>query len=465
MVGEHRVRGDAAYRSNSKTVHMKKQCKRGVFSFAIAICVVVWSACAHAHEFKLDMVINAFVTVEPGEAHLVVRAPLYLFKSAKFPIRNAEIDIPQSNEAMRRALLGLQQDLVLFEDGRKLSASSAAGRVSLPSDRSFDTYDSALRHVAEPVASDTQIYVDQGYVDAHVVYPLQSSNGEISFRTTAAPELGDALKVTIRYQPMQGAARTLITNSTKGTVALNPTWWRAAGGFVGLGMEHILTGYDHLLFLLCLIIPVRGWRQIVTVVSTFTVAHSFTLIGSAFHLAPSGAWFPPFVEATIAASIVYMALENIMGVDFARRVLITGLFGLVHGFGFSYGLQENLQFAGTHLLVSLFAFNIGIEMGQMLVLAFMLPALMLILRYVLAGRVGMIILSALVAHTGWHWMLDRGEALLNAPWPRPTLIGTAVTLFWLAAILAAAAGIRMALKRLHAGTAPLLATSKKGAAD
>ena len=442
-----------------------KQCRRNVRSFAIGLGIAICSACAHAHEFKLDMVINAFVTIERGEAHLVVRAPLYLFRSAKFPIRRAQIDIPQSDEAMRRALAALQQDLALFEDDRRLSASGATGRLSLPSDRSFETYDSALRHVAEPVSADTEIYVDQGYVDAHIVYPLQSPNGEISFRTTAAPELGDALKVTIRYQPMQGGARTLLTNSTNGTVALNPTWWRAAGGFVALGMEHILTGYDHLLFLLCLIIPVRGWRQIVTVVSTFTIAHSFTLIGSAFHLAPSGAWFPPFVETTIAASIVYMGLENIMGIDFVRRVLVTGLFGLVHGFGFSYGLQENLQFAGTHLLVSLFAFNIGIEMGQLLVLAFMLPALMLIRRYVLAGRVGMIILSALIAHTAWHWMLDRGEALLNAPWPRPTIAGMAVTLFWLAGIIAAVAGIQMALKRLHAGTIPMLPTTERGAAN
>ena len=66
----------------------------------------------------------------------------------------------------------------------------------------------------------------------------------------------------------------------------------------------------------------------------------------------------------IAVSIVYMALENIIGVDFRRRMLVTGLFGLVHGFGFSYGLQRGLQFAGSHLLVSLLAFNVGVEIGQ-----------------------------------------------------------------------------------------------------
>ena len=290
-------------------------------------------------------------------------------------------------------------------------------------------------------------------------------NAELSIRSTAGPELGDALKLTVRYKPVEGESRTLIITASSGVVALNPTWWRAAAGFVGLGMEHILTGFDHLLFLLCLIIPLRGWRQILAIVTTFTVAHSFTLIGSAFHLAPGGAWFPPFVEATIAASIVYMALENIMGIDFARRMLITGIFGLVHGFGFSYGLQENLQFAGTHLLVSLFAFNIGIELGQLLVLALMLPALLLVRRYVLPGRVGMIILSALVAQTGWQWMMERGNVLFNVPWPRPSLAGLSALAFWIAGILLAAAGLRFVARRLHFDAATSAPAAQRGMAD
>jgi len=319
--------------------------------------------------------------------------------------------------------------------------------------------------VSEPVAPDTQIYIDQGYVDAHITYPLQAPNPEMSIRTMAGPEFGDALKLTVRYKPLDGEGRTLIMTSRSGTVALNPTWWRAASGFVVLGMEHILSGFDHMLFLLCLIIPLRGWRQVLAIVTTFTVAHSVTLIGSAFHLAPGGAWFPPFVETTIAASIVYMALENIMGIDFARRMLITGMFGLVHGFGFSYGLQENLQFAGTHLLVSLFAFNIGIELGQLLILAIMLPALLVIRRYVLPGRVGMIILSALVAQTGWQWMMERGGALLNVPWPRPSVAGLATIFFWIAGILLAAGGLRFIAKRLRFDTAPRTASPQRGMAD
>ncbi|HEY1459273.1 MAG TPA: HupE/UreJ family protein, partial [Casimicrobiaceae bacterium] len=161
----------------------------------------------------------------------------------------------------------------------------------------------------------------------------------------------------------------------------------------------------------------------------------------------------------------YMALENIMGIDFARRMLVTGLFGLVHGFGFSYGLQENLQFAGTHLLVSLFAFNIGIELGQLLVLAVMLPALLLVRRFVLPGKVGMIILSALVAQIGWQWMMERGKVLLSTPLPQASLSGLVTLLFWVAGLLVAAAGIRVIANRLRFVAGPVASQTQRGLAD
>jgi hypothetical protein len=427
----------------------------------LALC----GSTARAHEFKLDAVINAFVKIEPGEAQLVIRAPLYLFKQAKFPVAGPEIDVDKAAPAVERALAAIQHDITLLEDDRPLVASHATGRLSLPSDRSFEAYEQAASHVAEPFERGTSIYIDQGYVDARITYPIGSPGSEFAIRTTAGPELGDALKLALRYTPLDGDSRAMVLTSRSGTVALNPTWARAAAGFAGLGIVHILTGYDHLLFLLCLVIPLRGWRQILSVITVFTIAHSFTLLGSAFNLAPSGAWFPPFVESAIAASIVYMALENIIGVDLGRRVLITGLFGLVHGFGFSYGLQENFQFAGTHLLVSLFAFNVGIEIGQIMVLAVMLPALAVLRRYVLPGRVGMVVLSAIVAHTGWHWMIDRADVLWRVPWPRPSMAGLAILAFWVAGILLAVGGLNVIAKRLRLEAGHGSSSPQRGLAD
>jgi hypothetical protein len=417
--------------------------------------VVAAAACAtiaQAHEFKLDAVVNAFVKVEPGRAELVVRAPLYLFKSARFPVGGIEIDVDQSAPAIQRSLAAIQKDIVVFENGRPLVAGDATARLALPSDRSFLSYEEAVRHIATPVEADTHIVIDQGYVDARIGYPIGSTASEFSIRTTAGPEFGDALKVALRYLPPGSDGRAMVVTSLSGQVALNPTWSRAAAEFIRLGVEHILTGYDHLLFLFCLIVPLRGWRQIVSVVTVFTVAHSFTLLGSAFHLAPSGSWFPPFVETAIAASIVYMAIENIVGVRLERRILITALFGLVHGFGFSYALSESFQFAGSHLLVSLFSFNLGIELGQLLVLALMLPVLAVLRRHVLRGRLGIIILSAIVAHTGWHWMADRADVLWRAPWPRPGLFDLGIMAMWLGLIVVAACGLSLLFKRLAAAT-------------
>jgi len=156
------------------------------------------------------------------------------------------------------------------------------------------------------------------------------------------------------------------------------------------------------------------------------------------------------VETAIAASIVYMALENIIGADLRRRWLITGLFGLVHGFGFSYGLKENLQFAGHHLLVALLSFNVGIEIGQIGVLALMLPVLALLRRTILQGRVGVVILSAVVAHTGWHWMAERGDVLWKTEWPRLDAAGLMTLARWFAGMLLAAGAIRFLARRAAA---------------
>jgi hypothetical protein len=96
-------------------------------------------------------------------------------------------------------------------------------------------------------------------------------------------------------------------------------------------------------------------------------------------------------------------------------------FGLVHGFGFSFALRESMQFAGSHLATSLLSFNLGVELGQIFVLVLAIPVLDLLFRYVVAERMGTILLSALVAHTAWHWMLDRGAVLRQYRFEWPAL--------------------------------------------
>jgi hypothetical protein len=217
-------------------------------------------------------------------------------------------------------------------------------------------------------------------------------------------------------------------------VRLDPEWYQAALRFVELGFMHILDGTDHLLFLFCLVIPFRRLRGLIPVVTAFTVAHSITLIASAYNLGPDSLWFPPLIETLIAISILYMALENIVGgVTVERRWMVAFGFGLVHGFGFSFILRQTLQFAGAHLLTSLLSFNVGVELGQLLVLVLLIPLLEVVFRFVVRERLGTIILSAIVAHTAWHWMIDRAAVLrqFRFEWPSLPAARLVTIMHWL----------------------------------
>jgi uncharacterized membrane-anchored protein YitT (DUF2179 family) len=197
------------------------------------------------------------------------------------------------------------------------------------------------------------------------------------------------------------------------------------------------------------VIPFRRFRPLITVVTAFTIAHSVTLIASAYNLGPDALWFPPLIETLIAVSIVYMALENIVGSNVQRRWMIALGFGLVHGFGFSFALRQNLQFAGSHLLTSLLSFNVGVELGQLLVLMLLIPLLAILFRFVVAERMGTIILSALVAHTGWHWMIDRGERLRQFGWPAIGPAQLVNVMRWLIVILILAGLVCLAFAVRH----------------
>ena len=221
----------------------------------------------------------------------------------------------------------------------------------------------------------------------------------------------------LRFLQPGKTERAFDVHADTGIVHLDPRWHQAFYLFAREGFFHILDGTDHLLFLLCLVIPFRKLRPLVIVITSFTVAHSVTLIASAYGMAPDSLWFPPLIETLIAISIVYMAFENIVGAKLQRRWIVTFAFGLIHGFGFSFLLRERLQFAGDHLVTSLLAFNVGVEIGQLVVLLVTIPALVLLFRYVVAERIGTILLSALVAHTAWHWAVDRGTALMAYPLP------------------------------------------------
>ena len=419
----------------------------------VTVLIVALPSGPAAHDIPADVTIQAFVKPEGQRLHLLVRAPLIAMRDLRVPTRaSGYLDLARVDTLLRdAATLWIGNDVELYEGETRLrNQRIVATRVSLPSDKSFGSYEDALAHVmGPPLPNDTDVYWEQGMLDVLFEYPIQSDRSKFSIHV-GLWRLGLRVVTVLRFVTPGGAVRAFEYSGEPGLVRLDPRWHQAALQFVKLGFFHILDGIDHLLFLGCLVIPFRRFRTLIPVVTAFTVAHSMTLIASAYGLAPNGSWFPPLVETLIAMSIIYMAAENIVGVGVRRRWLITLGFGLVHGFGFSFALRQTLQFAGSHLLTSLLAFNVGVELGQLLVLVLLIPTLHVVFRFVVAERTGVIILSALVAHTGWHWMSERARLLSQYPFQWPTLnVGLLVSAIgWLMLILILAALVRLVFRSL-----------------
>jgi hypothetical protein len=376
-----------------------------------------------AHDIPNDVTVQAFLKPAGEHLELLVRVPLRAMRDVDFPSRGREnyLDLERTQPLLADAArLWISDFIDVYEDDAVLPKPRVVETgLSLPSDRSFTSFDDAMAHVAGPKLN-TDVFWDQVMLDVLFEYPIHSDRARFSINPGGLSRLGVRVVTVLRFLPPGGAVRAFEFEADPGLVRLDPRWYQAAGRFVQLGFEHILDGIDHLLFLFCLVIPFRRFRALIPVVTAFTVAHSITLIASAYNLAPSALWFPPLIETLIAVSIVYMALENIVGgATVTRRWMIAFGFGLIHGFGFSFALRQTLQLAGSHMLTSLLSFNVGVELGQLLVLALMIPALDLLFRYAVAERMGTIILSALVAHTAWHWMMERWGVLrqYRIQWP------------------------------------------------
>jgi hydrogenase/urease accessory protein HupE len=170
-----------------------------------------------------------------------------------------------------------------------------------------------------------------------------------------------------------------------------------------MGIRHILTGYDHLLFLLGLILVGGRLGPLLVVVTAFTVAHSITL-----GLAALGLWAPSprLVEPAIALSIAYVGIENWFVRDARRRWLITFPFGLVHGFGFAGALRE-IALPSSQIPLALASFNLGVEAGQLAVLALVLPAFLWLGRRSWFAGTGVRTLSTAIALAGLVWFVQR----------------------------------------------------------
>ena len=417
----------------------------------LLLLILVSTASIAGHEIPADITAHVFIKPDGERLRLLIRLPLRAMRDVNFPtVGPGYLAIDEAAPMLKdAALLWVAPNIQVREEGRGIDGQQLVrSRVSLPSDRSFISFDEAMAHIEGPGLPATErLPWDSAMLDMLFEYPIQSDRSHFAVRLDFV-RLASQVTTAVRFVQPEGDVRALEYAGDPGWIELDPRWYQAAWTFVRLGLAHILDGIDHVLFLLCLVVPFRRVRPLVLIVTAFTVAHSITLIGAAFGFVPGGLWFPPLVETLIALSIVYMATENIVfewqgataAGAFRRRWILAFAFGLVHGFGFSFALRESLQFAGSHLLASLLSFNLGVEIGQLIVVAALVPSLSLLFRYVVPERVGAIVISALVAHTSWHWMTERWRILQAFGWPALDAASLASALRWITVMLLIGAG-------------------------
>ena len=231
------------------------------------------------------------------------------------------------------------------------------------------------RHVARTIGGgktrDQVLYGDERKVEI-------ASSGDTGTRAAAHPESGTA------GEPE----------------AERPTsFW----SFFKMGIEHILTGYDHLVFIMGLILARAGLRSLLTIITAFTVAHSITL-----GLAVTNVWAPSsrVIEPAIALSIAYVGIENFFVKDASKRWRITFPFGLIHGFGFAGALQE-INLSAKAVPTALVSFNLGVEAGQLAVLVVLLPLVLYARDKSWFEPRGVRVVSGAVALAGGIWFVER----------------------------------------------------------
>ena len=373
---------------------------------ACAAVLVCFAGAASAH-FLLNVNIRVFHVVhERDRVRLLVRTPMaYLVADKLGPeaadgtpapapyttnrIEEGTLAHYLDAEAFRNAPEGLAAILaaglvletggdVLEADIGRVRAWPAANQASFAR---LDEAESALAGPAYPEEFEAT-YVGDTVVDAELTYPTAGRAVRYSLRSTLDPGLpgqDDTANLILDHAaspPLIFRVRGLMARP----VEVSHSALEAAWTFVREGVRHILEGTDHVLFVLCLVLGAATLGALVWRVTGFTIGHSVTLTLGFFGYVPAGAWFIPLVETGIALSIVYAAAVSLTAVGHRLTTWVTALLGLLHGLGFSFVLSEILNLESPNLWQSLLAFNVGIEVGQLMIVLAIWPLLMLVAK-------------------------------------------------------------------------------------
>jgi len=422
-------------RMPSEAVVRRRARRTTVWSVALVALVALAPRFVEGNGADLParVVLQGFVKPEDGQLQLLVRIPLALLASFALPKRGpGYLDLPRVEERLPKVTAAVARQIELFEEGTRLAPIESQARVALPSDRSFLSFATARAHFQEgKLPMDTDLYWNQGFVDAALVYPIKSPVADFSVRVKVAPELGERIKLHLEFLSARGPSRAYDLPPSALRVPLEPHWYEAAWAFLEAGTVAPFA-VDRLVFLLCLVAPFRGLGRLLAVVVALTGVQAASLIASAEGATPDWRLLAPLFDTSLAVAVVLLAIENVVAPSLRRRWFIASVVGVLSGFGLGHLLVDDWQFAGVHTGIAAMSFTIGVAFGELAVLLLTLAALRTLYTYVTGERLGVVILSLVLAHVAWHWMMDSGHPLEHATSAIVSTGVVAVVTWWIA---------------------------------
>jgi hydrogenase/urease accessory protein HupE len=286
--------------------------------------------------------------------------------------------------ALRENPKGLGQ---IFADGTIIKISNKklkpiVGRVvayPLSKQKPFSTLNEAKSSLSSEVYNSDykEAFIGDTIIDIELIYSTNKKTKKFTIQSLLNPGLTkqeQTANLIINHTNKKPSIYR-ITGLLDKSVNITNSAIKAFSTFVINGFIHILEGYDHILFILCLIVGAQNLKSLFWRITGFTIGHSITISFGFFNIIPNYLWFIPFIETTIAISIVYAAFLALWGKEHKNIILITVLIGLLHGFGFSFILSEILSIDSMNLWQSLLGFNVGVELGQLLIAVIVWPCL------------------------------------------------------------------------------------------
>jgi len=334
------------------------------------------------------------------------------------------VDIDQLRQSTDGLATLARQGIDISIDGEKVKATVGLIKIYRNGTQpDFATLDDVRRafQAKQPFDEFEQgVYVGDTTVDVLLQYTTEGAVYQYALSSNLNPGLPDqdeTANLVLDYSPsgvQVFRARGLLNEP----IVVSRSVVDAVVTFIKEGVVHILEGLDHVLFVICLVLGAMHLKPLLWRVTGFTIGHSVTLSLGFFGFVPAAAWFVPAVETGIALSIIYVAVVAVVPRLQQTKgewtvVGVTGLIGLLHGLGFSFVLQNILQVTSPNIWQSLVAFNVGVELGQVLIVICAWFAFYLIGRLgAIAAIINRYLVASACACIALYWVIERGGNIL-----------------------------------------------------